>query len=61
MYSHRDCKNIFSISCLISSFNTSVILVCINPGAIAFTNMFLDATSFAKLFVNPIIPAFDAA
>jgi len=32
-----------------------------NPGAIAFTSMFLDATSFAKLFVKPIIPALDAA
>ena len=25
-----------------------------NPGAIAFTSIFLDATSFAKLFVKPI-------
>ena len=49
------------ISSLISSFKTSVILVSINPGATAFTSMFLLATSFAKLLVNPIIPALDAA
>ena len=43
-----------------SSFNTSVIPVSINPGATAFTNIPLEATSFARLFVNPIIPAFEA-
>ena len=43
-----------------SSFKTFVISVPIKPGAIAFTRIFLLASSFAKLFVKPIIPAFDA-
>lgn len=45
----------------ISSFSTSVILVCMYPGATALTKIFLLPSSFARLFVNPIIPAFDAA
>ena len=50
----------FAISSFTSCFKTSVICVSINPGATAFTKMFLLATSFAKLFVNPIIPALEA-
>ena len=52
------CALIFSFT---SSDKTFVISVAINPGAIALIKIFLLATSFAKLFVNPIIPALEAA
>ena len=52
------CESIWSLT---SSVNWSVIFVLINPGAIALTFIFLDATSFAIDFVKPITPAFDAA
>ena len=44
-----------------SSGIASVIAVLINPGATAFTVTPLPASSLAKLFVIPMIPAFAAA
>ena len=45
----------------IFSFKSFVISVWIHPGAIQFTVIPLEATSFAKDLVNPISPAFEAA
>ena len=44
-----------------SWFNLSVISVRINPGATTFDLIFLEPSSRAIDFENPIIPAFDAA
>ena len=48
------------IACLCPSVNLSVIAVRINPGAIAFTKIFLEANSLAQVFVIAITPPFDA-
>lgn len=41
------------------SFKECAISVSIKPGATAFTLMPKFPTSFDKVFVNPIIPAFE--
>ena len=41
--------------------NASVISVSMNPGAIALLRIFLEPNSKATDFVNPMIPAFEAA
>ena len=51
----------FNNSYFISWGNSFVISVSIQPGAIQFTVIPLEATSLAIDCVNPIRPAFDAA
>ena len=50
----------FTIAALSSSERASVIAVWINPGATALQVMFLGPSSFAVVFVIPIIAAFVA-
>ena len=50
----------FNISTFTSSASLSVISVVMKPGAIAFTLIFLVASSFAVVFVKPITPALAA-
>ena len=45
---------------LCSAMSLSVISVEMKPGAIAFTVMWAEPTSFAMLRVKPISPAFEA-
>ena len=51
---------IFKAPSCISCGKLAVISVFTKPGAIAFTLIFLEASSFAALFVSPIKPAFEA-
>ena len=56
--SQKDLDEVIPLT--VSSGNTSVISVCIKPGAIAFTHIFLGANSLAIDLVIPIIPALAA-